>query len=343
MKINILLEQLIKRQDLSKDEMRLLMQACMKGELNEAEMASFLVLMRAKGETVGELSTAAKVMLKLAEPLYLGNNLIDIVGTGGDAKNIFNVSTISAFVAAGAGAKVAKHGGNSVSGRSGSADLLLKAGFELLLSNEQFVSCMNRFNLCFLFAPHFHKAMLHAKKVRQQLGIRTFFNFLGPLINPAKPSKQIVGVFSNQWLKPIAEVLKELGSERAMIINSKDGLDEVSVCAPTEVVEYYQGQYHHWQIDPKTYGCFHANLDSLIINSPEDSLALGLQVLQGEKGAARDIILLNAGLAIYCANLKPNLEEAIQAAALAIDSQKALNLFNQLQQFTHSFSRQSHE
>lgn len=185
--------------------------------------------------------------------------------------------------------------------------------------------------------------MLHAKKVRQQLGLRTFFNFLGPLINPAKPSRQIVGVFAKQWLKPIAEVLKELGSTRAMVINSQDGLDEVSISANTEVVEYHQGHYHYWQINPKDYGCYHSNLDKLVVHSPEESLALGLQALEAEKGPARDIIRLNAGLALYCANLTANLAEGIALATATIDSQKALQLFNRIQQFTHSLARPNHE
>lgn len=205
MKINNLLEQLIASEHLTVSQMHELMRACMNGELTDAQLAAFLVLMRRKGETVEELTAAAQVMMEFAHCIDLGGDLIDIVGTGGDGKNTFNISTISSFVAAAAGARVAKHGGRSVSGRSGSADLLLQAGFELHLTDEQLTQCMQQCGISFLFAPHFHQAMQYARNVRQQLGIRTLFNILGPLVNPARVKKQVMGVFAQHWLEPLAK------------------------------------------------------------------------------------------------------------------------------------------
>ncbi|CDZ78694.1 Anthranilate phosphoribosyltransferase [Legionella massiliensis] len=337
MKINKLLEQLINHQSLSAQQMKELMLACMSGELTDAQIAAFLVLMRMKGETVEELTSAASVMLKLAHCIDLGEELIDIVGTGGDGKNTFNISTVSSFVAAAAGAKVAKHGGRSVSSRSGSADLLMHAGFELNLTDEQLNQCMQSCGLSFLFAPHFHQAMQHAKNARQQLGIRTLFNFLGPLVNPARVKKQVVGVFANNWQEPLAKVLANLGSKRAFVVNSRDGMDEVSISAITDVVEYHEGLYKQWSIDPKDYNCFHASLDAIVVDSPAQSLAIAQEVLDGKSGPARDIVLLNTALALFCAELTATFGDAVEKARLAIDSGEALNRFNQLKELTHTF------
>jgi anthranilate phosphoribosyltransferase len=334
MKINNLLEQLIDGKHLSTMQMQDFMQACMRGELTNAQLAAFLALMRMKGETVDELTTAAAVMMDFAHCLDLGDDLIDIVGTGGDGKNTFNISTISSFVAAAAGARVAKHGGRSSSSSSGSADLLMQAGFELNLSDEQLRQAMQTAGICFLFAPHFHKAMLHCKDVRQQLGIRTLFNFLGPLINPARVKKQVFGVFTNVWLEPFAKVLANLGSERAFVINSRDGMDEASISAITDVVEYHEGQFKRWSIDPKDYGCFHPNLDAIRVDSPAQSLALVNEVLNGQAGPARDIVLLNSALAIFCSGVAQNFGDALEKAKEAIDNGEAARRFNQLKELT---------
>ncbi len=334
MKINHLLEQLLVAKDLTDKQMQDMMRACMLGQLTEAQLAAFLSLMRVKGETVQELTTAAKVMMDFAHCVDLGDNLIDIVGTGGDGKNTFNISTVSSFVAAAAGARVAKHGGRSSSSSSGSADLLIHAGFELNLTDEQLNLCMEKAGISFLFAPHFHQAMLNCKNVRQQLGIRTLFNFLGPLINPARVKKQVFGVFSKDWLEPFAQVLANLGSTRALVINSQDGMDEASICAPTDVVEYHQGKFKSWSIDPKVHGCFHSDLNAIVVNSPEQSLELATKVLKGEQGAARDIVLLNSALAIYCAEIAPNFSEALAKAKEAIDSGEAARRFKLLKELT---------
>jgi anthranilate phosphoribosyltransferase len=334
MKINQLLEQLIQGNDLSNNEMQNIIEGCMQGRLNEIQLGAFLALMRMKGETVEELTAAALVMRKLAHTIDLGENLIDIVGTGGDGKNTFNVSTISSFVVAACGVQVAKHGNRSVSSSSGSADLLLEAGFELNLSDEALQFCMQQCGIAFLFAPHFHQAMRHARETRQHLGIRTLFNLLGPLLNPAHVSRQVVGVYAPQWLRPVAGVLENLGSTRALVVNSRDGLDEISIAAITDVVELDGGSIKTWQINPKDYDCAHENLDPIIVTTPAQSLALAEEVFSGQHGAARDMILLNSAAALYCSSSSLTYDAAIQQAADAIDSGAARACFHNLRQLT---------
>ena len=342
MKTSQLFEQLIARKNLSAPQMQKVIHDCMNGQLNDLQIAAFLALMRMKGETTNELIAAAKVMRELAHPINLGEDLIDIVGTGGDGKNTFNVSTACSFVVASLGIPVAKHGNRSVSSRSGSADLLEHAGFILNLNEEQTKACITHCNLAFLFAPHYHPAMQHARTARQQLGIRTLFNLLGPLVNPAQVKKQVVGVFSPLWLKPLATVLAHLGSERALVLSSADGLDEVSIAAPTHIIEYHQGVYTPWSINPKDYGINHKTLDALIVDSPQQSLQLIQSVFSGEKGAARDMVLLNSAAAIYCANKKYTFAKALKEVQIAIDSGKVAALFDQLRQLTQTLSKDSH-
>lgn len=340
MKPSLLFEQLIAKNNLTSDQMQEIIHDCMTGAFSDIQIASFLALMRMKGETVSELTAAAKVMQQLAHTLDLGPNLIDIVGTGGDGKNTFNVSTASCFVVAAAGIQVAKHGNRSVSSRSGSADLLEQAGFILNLTDKQVKTCINACNLAFLFAPHYHPAMQHARTARQQLGIRTLFNLLGPLINPARVKKQVVGVFSNYWTKPLAEVLANLGSERSLVISSQDGLDEISIAAPTDVIEYKEGAFKQWLIVPEEYGMRHQSLETIIVDSPEQSLQLIQQVLAGDKGAARDMVLLNSAAAIYCAKDTLSFASAIEIAKTTIDSGKAAQCFDQLRQLTQNLNKE---
>lgn len=322
--------------------MHTVIHACMSGEYNEAQIATFLALMRMKGETTDELIAAAEVMQQLAHPIELGENLIDIVGTGGDGKNTFNVSTACSFVVAAAGFSVAKHGNRSVSSRSGSADLLEQAGFILSLTDQQVRTCIQQCGLAFLFAPHYHPAMQYARTARQHLGIRTFFNLLGPLINPARVKKQVVGVFSTNWQKPIASVLAHLGSQRALVVCSQDGLDEISIAAPTDVIEYQAGTFHHWIINPENYGIKHYSLDEVIVDSPRRSLELIQEAFSGKQGAARDMVLLNSAAAIYCAQENISFAEALEQAKIAIDSGKAGQCFTQLSQLTQTLNKESH-
>jgi anthranilate phosphoribosyltransferase len=342
MKPNILFEHLIAKQNLNAEQMHEVIQACMSGEYNDLQIATFLALMRMKGETTQELTAAAEVMQQLARPIDLGNELVDIVGTGGDGKNTFNVSTACSFVVAAAGIPVAKHGNRSVSSRSGSADLLEQAGFVLNLSDQQMQTCMQRHNLAFLFAPSYHPAMQHARTARQQLGIRTLFNLLGPLINPARVKKQVVGVFSSAWQKPLATVLANLGSERALVVCSRDGLDEISIAAATDVIEYSKGAFKEWVITPTDYGINHLSLDEIIVDSPSHSLELIQSVFAGKLGAARDMVVLNSAAAIYCAQENLSLAEAIKQAQIAIDSGQAAQCFTQLCQLTQTLNKEVH-
>lgn len=329
-------EQLISKQDLNREKMQTVMRQCLNGTLSDLQLATFLALMRMKGETFDELVSAALVLQDMAHTIDLGSDLIDIVGTGGDGKNTFNVSTVSSFVVAGAGLRVAKHGNHATSSRSGSADLLLSAGFVLDLPDETLRYCMDQCHMAFLFGPHFHQAMCHARRARQQLGIRTLFNLLGPLLNPARVTKQVVGVYGKQWLRPIATVLAELGSEHALVIHSADGLDEISIAAKTEVQEFKNGQFTHWTLDPNAYGLYHATLDDIIVQTPEQSLAKALTVFAGEPGPARDIVVLNAAAAIYCADKVAHYEEALLLAKEAIDSGRAAACFHQLRDLTQT-------
>ncbi len=337
MKISKLFEQIIAGKHLSDNQMEHIIKDCMTGALSDVQIAAFLALMRMKGETVDELTAAATVMRQLAHNIDLGNELVDIVGTGGDGKNTFNISTVSSFVAAAAGLRVAKHGNRSVSSQSGSADLLIKAGFTLNLSDKALQNSMQQCGIAFLFGPHFHEAMQHAKNARRELGIRTMFNLLGPLVNPAHVKKQVVGVSSKQLLQPIATVLANLGSEHALVINSHDGLDEISIAAKTDVIEYHKGEFKQWTIDPKDYGCAHSTLDAIVVENPLQSLALAESVFAGQKGPARDIVLLNTAAALYCADAETDFASAIDRAAQAIDSGLARKKFNQLRDLTQTF------
>ena len=342
MKPNQLFEQLIAKKHLSTKQMHAVIHDCMNGQFNDAHIATFLALMRMKGETSNELTAAAQVLWELARPIDLGEGLIDIVGTGGDGKNTFNISTACSFVVAASGIPVAKHGNRSVSSSSGSADLLEQAGFILELPDQQIKICMEQCHLVFLFAPSFHPAMQHVRSARQQLGIRTLFNLLGPLINPAHVKRQVVGVFSPVWLKPLATVLAHLGSTRALILSSADGLDEISIAATTHVIEYHHGMYTPWTINPRDYGIKYSSLEDIIVDSPQHSLHLIESVLAGVKGAAYDMVALNSAAAIYCANKKNSFANALEQAKATIDSGKAAALFNSLRTLTQTLNKEAH-
>ena len=343
MNISVLFEQLIDGHHLIGTQMQQVIQSIMTGALSDVQIATFLALMRMKGETVDELTSAASVMQQLAHPIDLGQDLIDIVGTGGDGKNTFNVSTVSSFVAAAAGLRVAKQGNRSASSSSGSADMLLQAGFILDLSDTSLQECIQQCNIAFLFAPHFHQAMQQARNARQQLGIRTLFNLLGPLLNPAGVKNQVVGVCAKHLLQPIATVLANLGCERALVINSRDGLDEISIAASTDVMEYHGGEFKPWTIDPKDYGCSHPNIDAIVVETPAQSLALAESVFSGRPGPARDIVLLNTAAALYCADSSNSFANAIDKAAKAIDSGLAGQRFIQLRELTKTLNGSQNE
>lgn len=331
-------ESLMAGSDMSDEAMRAMMFACMQGTLSDAEVAAFLALLRMKGESVSELVTAARVLEELAHHVNLGEQLVDIVGTGGDGKNTFNISTVSSFVAAAAGVSVAKHGNRAVSGKSGSADLLSLAGFNLQPDEQTLKASMKACNIALLFAPHYHETLQRVRPVRKALGFRTFFNLLGPLINPARARLQVVGVCTASLLEPIARVLAELGRERVLVVCSEDGLDEISPCAPTRVLEYANQRFSHWTLYPEAFDCLHPSLEPILVKSPAESLALANAVLEGRPGPARAAVVLNAAAAVYCATPNLDLKDAIANAQTAIDSGAARACFKMAAKLSHTGS-----
>lgn len=303
------------RRDLTRAEMNDVMRLIMTGQATGAQIGGFLVGLRMKGETVDEITAAAEVMRELAERVEIpGEHVIDTCGTGGDGAKTFNISTASAFVAAAAGAQVAKHGNRSVSGSSGSADVLEAAGVRLDLTPTQVAQCVAEVGVGFMFAPMHHGAMKHAIGPRREMGVRTLFNLLGPLTNPAAARNQVLGVFSAQWLEPVAEVLRTLGSRHVMVVHADDGMDEISIAAPTQVAELKDGVISRYTLTPEQFGIARGDIATLAVDGAQQSLTMVQSVLAGEPGAAMDIVLLNAGAAIYVAGCAPDLATGIGRA-----------------------------
>ena len=291
-------------QDLNRSEMLDVMRCIMSGEATDAQIGGFLVGLRIKGESIDEIVAAATVMRELATPVQTKlDHLVDTCGTGGSGSNKFNVSTASAFVAAAAGAKVAKHGNRSASGKSGSADVLEAAGAEIMMSPVQVGRCLDSIGVGFLFAQSHHSAMKHAIGPRRELLTRTIFNLLGPLTNPAGARRQLIGVYELKWVRPVAEVLKDLGSEHVMVVHSKDGLDELSISAPSHVAELVNGEISEYVVKPEDFGLSPSPLSELVIDNSQSSLELLNKALNGEHEGASNIVILNAGAAIYVAGL----------------------------------------
>lgn len=309
------------RQDLSADEMNDVMRIIMTGEATPAQIGGFLVGLRMKGETVDEIASAAKVMRELATGVIVtGDHVVDIVGTGGDGSNTFNISTACTFVVAAAGGTVAKHGNRSVSSKSGSADLLEAAGVKLDLNSEQVAKCINEVGVGFMFAPMHHSAMKHAIGPRKEMAVRTIFNVLGPLTNPAGAPNQLLGVFEDALVEPLAEVLNKLGSNHVMVVHSEDGMDEISIGAATNVSELKDGKVTSYKITPEEFGFAKTNISELAVNSAEESLAVIKKVLDNEVGPAKDIVTFNSGAAIYVAGLADSLKAGIEKANEVIAS-----------------------
>jgi len=343
MEITQALAKVVTNESLSTDEMKSVMQQIMTGQATEAQIGGFLVALRMKGETIEEITGAAQVMRELSTKVKVsGDYLVDTCGTGGDGANLFNVSTASAFVVAAAGGQVAKHGNRSVSSSTGSADVLEAAGINLALSPEQVQRCIDEIGVGFMFAPAHHSAMKHAIGPRKQMAIRTIFNMLGPITNPASVSKQVIGVFSKALCKPMAEVLKCLGSEHVLIVHASDGLDEITLSGETYVAELKNGEVSEYTISPSDFGFEPQSLDGLSVESAADSLALIKSALGKDQSApaqkARAIITLNAGAAVYASGLATSLEEGIELAADAIGSGLASTKLADLASFTNVFS-----
>ena len=325
------IQKLLDRQDLNADEMRVVMRLIMSGNATDAQIAGFLIALRCKGEAIDEIAAAAEVMRELATRVNIvGEHIIDTCGTGGDGANTFNISTTSAFVVAAAGGQVAKHGNRSVSSSCGSADVLEVAGVNLALSAEQVAQCVNEIGIGFLFAPKHHGAMKHTIKVRKDMGVRTLFNLLGPLSNPAAAPNQLIGVFAKEWVEPLAQVLKKLGSQHVLVVNAEDGLDEISIASATSIAELKDGVVSSYTITPEQFGFKRAPLNELAVNNAVDSLSIVKSVLDNQAGAARDIVQLNAGAAIYAANITDTLAAGIAKAAQVIASGAARAKFDAL-------------
>lgn len=339
MQIQTKLQKLLNRQDLSADEMRDIMRSMMQGELTDAQIAGFLIALRCKGETIEEIAAAVDVLRELVNRVQVsGEHVIDTCGTGGDGANTFNISTTSAFVVAAAGGKVAKHGNRSVSSSCGSADVLEAAGINLDMSAAQVADSVNQIGVGFLFAAKHHSAVRHTVAARKELGVRTLFNLIGPLSNPANAAHQLIGVFDKQWLTPVAEVLKNLGSRHVLVVHAEDGLDEISIAAPTDVAELHQGEVKRYRVTPEQFGLQRASLSSLAVTNAESSLAIIRQVLNNQPGPALDIVALNAGAAIYAADLAVTLDEGICRAQQTLADGSALAKFEALIAYSKSTS-----
>lgn len=326
---------LLESKDLSSEEMQDAMKMIMTGGASDAQIGGFLVSLRLKGETVEEITGAAQVMRELVSKVELNvDHLIDTCGTGGDGSKLFNVSTASAVVAAAAGAHVAKHGNRSVSSKSGSADVLEAAGVRLDLSPEQVALCVQEQGLGFMFAPAHHVAMKYAVGPRRELGARTIFNVLGPLTNPAIVPNQVLGVFSKTWVRPLAEVLKNLGSHHVMVVHSADGLDEISLADRTYVAELKEGIVSEYEITPEQFGLERSSLEPLAVETAEDSLNLINAALNDSSHPGAKMIALNAGAAIYVSGIAQSLGEGIEVASDLIGSGQAKIKLAQFAEFT---------
>lgn len=326
------------RRNLSLDEMQTVMRAIMTGEATPAQIGGFLIGLRMKGETVDEIAAAAAVMreLSIKVPVH-GEHVVDTCGTGGDASGTFNISTTSAFVAAAAGARVAKHGNRSVSSKTGSADVLEAAGVNLDLTPEQVAQCVDEVGVGFMFAPKHHGAMKHAIGPRREMGVRTLFNVLGPLTNPAGAPNQVLGVYAREWVEPMARVLMQLGSRHVLVVHSDDGMDEISIAAPTHVAELKDGTVTTYTIEPADLGVARGELAPLKVADAAESLAVVRSVLEGKPGPAANIVALNAGAAIYVAGLAPTLAEGVARARAVIASGDAYGKLNALVTLSNSF------
>jgi len=325
------------RRDLSGEEMTAVMGQIMTGEASPAQIGGFLIGLRMKGETIEEIAAAAGVMRSLSAQVRVDvPYLVDTCGTGGDAAKIFNVSTGSAFVCAAAGARVAKHGNRSVSSSSGSADLLEKAGARIDLTPEQVGACIEEVGIGFMFAPAHHNAMKHAIVPRREMAVRTIFNVLGPLTNPASAPNQLLGVFTGELVEPLAHALKRLGSRHVLVVHSDDGLDEISIAAPTRVAELKEGEVASWDLNPAELGIVHNTLNSLRVDSAADSLRLIDRAYEGEPGAASDILALNAGAALYASGLVESPQAGVTRAREVIASGGARHKLKQFVEYTQS-------
>lgn len=336
------LQRTIEHRELFHDEMVHLMRMIMNGEMTAPMAAALLTGLRVKKETIGEITAAASVMREFATivpaPSTGNAHFVDIVGTGGDGANTFNISTAAMFVAAAAGATVAKHGNRGVSSKSGSADLLEALGVNIHLRPQQVAESLAATGIGFMFAPLHHPAMKNIAPLRAELGVRTMFNILGPLTNPAGAPNQLMGVFHPDLVGIQVRVMQRMGASHVLVVHSRDGLDEVSLAAPTLVGELKDGEIHEYEIDPQQYGLAHAPLDDLKVDDPQASRSKVLEALESTSGAAHDIVILNAGAALYAANVADSIGAGIELARSAIAGGAARAKVDQLVRFTQRFT-----
>ena len=339
MDIQKAINNIINNVNLSREDTYSIMHTIMSGEATPAQIAGFLVALRIKGETVDEITGAAEVMRELATKVDVDKtNLIDTCGTGGDSSNTFNISTTSAFVVAASGARVAKHGNRSVSSKSGSADVLEAAGINIELDAKQVTSCIENVGIGFMFAPMHHSAMKHAIGPRRELGLRTLFNVLGPLTNPASAPNQVIGVFDKKWLTPLAETLNQLGSKHILVVHSEDGMDEISISAKTFISELKNKEIKNYEISPDDFGIKNFNINDLSVGNIDESLTMMKSVLNNEDNAAKAIVSLNAGAAIYASGISDSIKAGVEMAINIIESGAAKKKFEMLIQHTQSFN-----
>ena len=326
------LQRTIEHREIFHDEMLHIMRLIMRGEMSPVMMAALVTGLRVKKETIGEITAAAQVMREYSTKVHVADptHLVDIVGTGGDGSHTFNISTCSMFVAAAAGAKVSKHGGRSVSSTSGSADVLEQLGVNISLTPERIAQCIADVGIGFMFAPNHHPAMKNVAPVRKELGVRTLFNILGPLTNPASAPNILMGVFHPDLVGIQVRALQRLGAEHALVVYGKDGMDEISLGAATLVGELKNGEISEYEIHPEDFGMTMASHRSLRVDTPEQSRAMLMGVLDNDHGAARDIVILNAGAALYAANVADSITAGLVLARQAIESGAAKAKLEQL-------------
>jgi anthranilate phosphoribosyltransferase len=334
------LARVIDQREIFHDEMLALMRRIMSGEMSPVMMAALLVGLRVKKETIGEITAAAQVMREYSTKVEVADrqHLVDIVGTGGDGSHTFNISTCTMFVVAAAGARVSKHGGRSVSSKSGSADVLEALGVKLTLSPIQIADCIAETGIGFMFAPNHHPAMKNVAPVRKELGVRTLFNILGPLTNPASAPNILMGVFHADLVGIQVRALQRLGAEHALVVFGRDGMDEVSLGATTLVGELRNGQISEYEVHPEDFGFAMSSQRALKVDNPEQSKSMLMAVLRNEASPARDIVLLNAGVALYAANVAPGIAQGVALARDALASGRALKKLEQFVSRTQAFA-----
>lgn len=337
--MNNYIKKLVDGNDLTYEETVAAMNTIMEGQATEAQIGSLLTALRMRGETIDEITASAKVMREKCNQLKGSGDLLDIVGTGGDCTNTFNVSTISALVVAAAGVKVAKHGNRSVSSKCGSADVLEALGVKLDITKVQNEKVLEELGICFMFAPLYHSAMKYVAGPRKQMGVRTIFNILGPLASPAYVNLQVLGVYSENLVRPMAQVLANLGVKHAMVVYGQDGVDEVSLCAPTTVCEVRGTALHSFTLNPQELGLSLCKQSDLVGGEAMHNKEIALGILKGNKGPKRDMVLLNAAVALTTALENMSLNEALNLAKEMIDSGKALQKLNDFVAMTNSFEQ----